>query len=41
MAAADDKQKGNAAGFAGLSTLVSDVEDSHPASEIASELTPL
>ena len=40
MAAADDKQKGNAAGFAGLSTLVSDVEDSRPASGIAPKVTP-
>jgi hypothetical protein len=40
VAAADDKQKGNATGFSGLSTLVSDVEDSRavkqPALEVAS-----
>ena len=30
---ADDKQKGNATGFSGLSTLVSDVEDNRPAAE--------
>ncbi len=40
MAAADDKQKGNATGFSGLSTLVSDVEDrsaaNKPALEVAS-----
>lgn len=40
MAAADDKQKGNATGFSGLSTLVSDVEDSRPASKPAPETAP-
>ena len=40
MDAADDKQKGNATGFSGLSTLVSDVEDSRPASEPALEVAP-
>lgn len=39
MAAAEDKQKGNATGFSGLSTLVSDIDDSRavnkPALEIA------
>ena len=42
MAAADDKPKGNATGFCGISTLVSDVEDSRPASKPALEvaLTP-
>lgn len=40
MAAADDKQKGNATGFSGLSTLVSDVEDSRPASKPAPEVSP-
>lgn len=40
MAAADDKQKGNAKGFSGLSTLVSDVEDNLPASTPAPEVTP-
>ena len=38
--AADDKQKGNAKGFAGLSTLVSDVEDNRPASSPAPEVAP-
>jgi len=38
---ADDKQKGNATGFSGLSTLVSDVEDNRPASEPAPEVAPL
>lgn len=37
---ADDKQKGNATGFSGLSTLVSDVEDNRPASEHAPEVAP-
>ena len=37
---ADDKQKGNATGFSGLSTLVSDVEDNRPASELAPEVAP-
>lgn len=37
---ADDKQKGNATGFSGLSTLVSDVEDNRPASEPAPEIAP-
>lgn len=36
----DDKQKGNATGFSGLSTLVSAVEDNHPASEPAPEVAP-
>jgi hypothetical protein len=40
LAAAHDKQKGNATGFSGLSTLVSDVEDNHPASKPAPEVTP-
>ena len=40
MAAADDKQKGNATGFSGLSTLVSDVEDNRSASEPAPEVDP-
>ena len=40
MAAADDKQKGNATGFSGLSTLVSNVEDKPPASKTAPETTP-
>lgn len=34
---ADDKQKGNATGFSGLSTLVSEVEDTRPASNPAPE----
>ncbi len=38
MAAAEVKQKGNATGFSGLSTLVSDVEDSRPASIPAPEV---
>ena len=38
--AADDKQKGNATGFSGLSTLVSDVEDSRPVSKPAPEVVP-
>jgi len=38
--AADDKQKGNATGFSGLSTLVSDVEDSRPVSKPAPEVAP-
>lgn len=37
MAAADDKQKGGATGFSGLSTLVSDVEDSRAANKPALE----
>ena len=37
---ADDKQKGNATGFSGLSTLVSDVEDNRPASKPAPEFAP-
>jgi len=37
---ADDKQKGIATGFSGLSTLVSDVEDNRPASEPAPEIAP-
>ena len=40
MATADDKQKGNATGFSGLSTLVSDVEDNRPASKPAPEVAP-
>lgn len=40
MDAADDKQKGSATGFSGLSTLVSDVEDNRPASETAPEVAP-
>jgi len=40
VAAADDKQKGNAKGFSGLATLVSDVEDNRPASKPASEVSP-
>ncbi|WP_343928356.1 hypothetical protein, partial [Pigmentiphaga daeguensis] len=31
--AADDKQNGNAKGFSGLSTLVSDVDEGSPAGE--------
>lgn len=38
--AADDKERGNAKGFAGLSTLVSDVEDNRPASSPAPEVAP-
>ena len=38
--AADDKQKGNATGFSGLSTLVSDVEDGRPVGKPAPEVTP-
>jgi hypothetical protein len=40
VAAAEDKQKGNATGFSGLSTLVSDVEDNRPASKPAPEVSP-
>ena len=40
MAAADDKQKGSATGFSGLSTLVSDLEDNRPASKTAPEVAP-
>ena len=40
MAAADDKQKGGATGFSGLSTLVSDVEDNSLASKPAPEVAP-
>ena len=40
MATTDDKQKGSATGFAGLSTLVSDVEDSRTVSELAPEVAP-
>lgn len=40
MTAADDKQKGTATGFSGLSTLVSDVEDSRPVSKPAPEVSP-
>ncbi len=38
MAAAEDKQNGNATGFSGLSTLVSDVEDNLPVSKTALEV---
>ena len=37
---ADEKQKENATGFSGLSTLVSDVEDNRPASKPAPEVAP-
>ena len=37
---ADDKQNGNAKGFSGLSTLISDVEDNRPASKPAPEFAP-
>ena len=40
MAAADEKQKGGATGFSGLSTLVSDVEDNSLASKPAPEVAP-
>jgi hypothetical protein len=40
VAAADDKQKGGATGFSGLSTLVSDVEDNSLASKPAPEVAP-
>ena len=40
MAAADDKQKGGATGFSGLSTLVSDVGDTRLASKPAPEVAP-
>lgn len=40
MATADYKQMGNATGFSGLSTLVSDLEDNRPASEPAPEVAP-
>jgi hypothetical protein len=40
VAAAEDKHKGNATGFSGLSTLVSDVEDNRPASKPAPEVSP-
>jgi len=40
VAAADDKQKGGATGFSGLSTLVSDVEDTRLASKPAPEVAP-
>lgn len=40
MATADNKQEGNATGFSGLSTLVSEVEDNRPASKLAPEVTP-
>ena len=40
MAAADDKQKGNATGYSGLSTLVSDVEADRPASKPVPEVAP-
>lgn len=39
MADADDKQMGNATGFSGLATLVSDVEDNRPASKPAPEVS--
>ncbi|MBO0943401.1 hypothetical protein N5J07_17345 [Comamonas aquatica] len=39
MATADDKQNGNATGFSGLSTLVSDVEDNRPANKPAPEVS--
>ncbi|MBF0185971.1 MAG: hypothetical protein HQM06_16500 [Magnetococcales bacterium] len=38
--AADDKQNGNAKGFSGLSTLVSDVEEASPASKTTPQVTP-
>lgn len=38
MATADNKKMGNATGFSGLATLVSDVEDNRPASEPAPEV---
>ena len=37
---ADDKQNGNAKGFSGLSTLISDVEDNRPASKPAPQVAP-
>ena len=37
---ADDKQKGNATGFSGLSALVSDVDDNRPASNPAPQVAP-
>ena len=37
---ADDKQKGIATGFSGLSTLVSEVEEVRPASKSAPEAAP-
>jgi len=40
VATTDDKQKGSATGFAGLSTLVSDVEGSRTVSELAPEVAP-
>lgn len=40
MASADDIQMGNATGFSGLATLVSDVEDNRPASDPALEVAP-
>ena len=40
MAANEDKQTGNATGFSGLSTLVSDVGDVRPDSRFAPELDP-
>lgn len=40
MAAADEKQRRNATGFSGLSTLISDVEDGRPASRPAPEVAP-
>lgn len=38
--AADDKQNGNAKGFSGLSTLVSDVDEGSPAGKSAPQVTP-
>lgn len=37
---AEDKQNGNAKGFSGLSTLISDVEDNRPASKPAPQVAP-
>jgi hypothetical protein len=38
--AADDKQNGNAKGFSGLSTLVSDVDEGSPAGQPTPQVTP-
>lgn len=38
--AADDKQNGNAKGFSGLSTLVSDVDEGSPAGKSTPQVTP-
>ena len=38
--AADDKQNGNAKGFSGLSTLVSDVDEGSPAGKPTPQVTP-